>query len=41
MDYRHIKVEPLTPVVGAMISGVDLGNLSSEDMIDEISSALW
>lgn len=41
MNYRHIQVEPLTPTIGAMISGVDLNNVRSEDVYEEIQAALW
>lgn len=41
MSYRHIQVEPITPAIGAMISGVDLNNIRSEDVYEEIKAALW
>jgi taurine dioxygenase len=41
MNYRHIQVEPLTPTIGAMISGVDLNHVRSEDVYEEIQAALW
>lgn len=41
MKFRHIQVEPLTPTIGAMISGVDLNNTRSEDVYEEIKQALW
>lgn len=41
MNYRHILVEPLTPNIGAMVSGVDLNQVRSEDAYEEIQAALW
>lgn len=41
MNFRHIEVEAITPVIGAMISGVDLNNVQSEDVYEEIKLALW
>ncbi len=41
MSFRHIQVDPLTPTIGGMISGVDLNNTRSEDVYEEIKKALW
>ena len=41
MNYRHIQVDPVTPAIGAMISGVDLNQVRSEDVYEEIQQALW
>ena len=41
MKFRHIQVDPLTPTIGGMISGVDLNNTRSEDVYEEIKKALW
>lgn len=41
MNFRHIEVEPITPTIGAMISGVDLNAVRSEDVYEEIKQALW
>ncbi|GAB2600585.1 taurine dioxygenase [Ramlibacter solisilvae] len=41
MNYRHIQVDPVTPTIGAMISGVDLNHVRSEDVYEEIQQALW
>lgn len=35
MSFRHIQIEPLTPTIGAMISGVDLNHVRSEDVYEE------
>lgn len=39
--FRHIRVEPMTPNIGAMISGVDLNAVRSPEVYDEIKQALW
>lgn len=41
MSFRHIEVDPITPTIGAMISGVDLNTVRSEDVYEEIKQALW
>ena len=41
MEFRHIQVTPLTPTIGAMIEGVDLNDVGSEDVYDEIRDAVW
>ncbi|MCZ4316199.1 TauD/TfdA family dioxygenase [Comamonadaceae bacterium G21597-S1] len=41
MNFRHIDVQPLTPTIGAEISGVDLNGERSEDVYEEIRQALW
>lgn len=41
MHYSHIKVDPLSPTIGAMISGIDLNNVKSEAAYNEIKQALW
>lgn len=38
MNYQHISVDPLTPKLGAEVSGVDLGNLA-EGVFAEIKHA--
>ena len=30
MVYQHISVQPLTPTIGAVVSGIDLGAPSAE-----------
>ena len=39
MTYRHIEVEPLTPKIGATVSGVDLTQPLSDDAFEEIHQA--
>jgi taurine dioxygenase len=41
MKFRHIQVDPMTPTIGCMISGVDLNTTRSEDVYEEIKQALW
>lgn len=41
MNFRHIQVDPITPTIGGMISGVDLNRVRSEDVYEEIKQALW
>ena len=41
MDYRHIRVEPLTPTAGALIGGVELASERRDAVYDEIKQALW
>lgn len=33
-DYQHIDVAPLTPAIGAEVTGVDLGSLSDEQWLE-------
>ena len=37
---NHIRVEPVTPVIGAEVSGVDLGAPLAPDVVEAIRSAL-
>lgn len=41
MKYRYIQVDAVTPNIGAVISGVDLNHVKSEDVYEEIKQALW
>ena len=41
MDYRHINVTPMTPTIGATIHGVDLNNVATDAVYEEIREALW
>jgi taurine dioxygenase len=41
MDYRHIHVEQVGPVIGATVHGVDLNAVASDDIYAEIRQALW
>ena len=34
MSFRHIQIDPMTPTIGAMISGVDLNSTRSEDVYE-------
>ena len=40
MDYRHIFVDPLTPTIGAEISGVDLREPLDDETFEEVHGAL-
>ena len=40
MDYRRISVDPLTPTIGAEISGVDLREPLDDDTFEEVHGAL-
>ncbi|MGB1884618.1 MAG: taurine dioxygenase, partial [Gammaproteobacteria bacterium] len=37
--FRHISVEPLTPAIGAIVSGVNIADTLSEDVVTEIRQA--
>jgi taurine dioxygenase len=39
MQYQHIDVEPLTPVIGATVHGVDLTQFVADAVFDEIVTA--
>jgi len=39
-EYRRIKVEPYTPVIGAEISNIDLSKTLDQETVDEIRHAL-
>ncbi|MFN9281910.1 MAG: TauD/TfdA dioxygenase family protein [Rubrivivax sp.] len=41
MKFRHLQVDPITPCIGAYLSGVDLNDVRSEDVYEEIQQALW
>lgn len=41
MSYSHIQVEPVTPTIGAMVSGVNLNTVKSDAVYEEIRRALW
>lgn len=41
MSYRHIKVEKMTPTIGATIHDVDLNNVRNPAVFEEIKQALW
>lgn len=38
--YRHIRVDPLTPVIGAWISGIKLSGKLPQEVLEEIKTAL-
>lgn len=40
-EFSLINVEPLSPNIGAMISGVDLNNVASDAVYEQIRQALW
>ena len=40
-NYQHIEIDPATPTIGAYVSGVDLNNVASEAVYEEIKQALW
>src|SRR5476651_1674330 len=39
-EYRRIKVEPYTPVIGAEISNIDLSKTLDQETVDEVRHAL-
>lgn len=41
MNFRYIEVTPMTPTIGALISGVDLNAVRSPATYDEIRKALY
>ena len=40
-DYRHIRVKPAGPAIGAAVSGVDLSRPREPEVYAEIADALW
>ena len=40
-DYQQIQIETATPTIGAFVTGVDLNNVRSQAVYDEIKAALW
>ena len=40
-NFRHIEVKPAALALGAYVSGVDLTTAQSEDVYDDIATALW
>lgn len=41
MEFKHLKLERLTPALGAVVHGVDLGNVAGPEVYEEIKQALW
>lgn len=41
MSYRYIRPERLTPNIGAMIHGVQLGEVENPEVFEEMKKALW
>lgn len=41
MNYQHIQVDPATPTIGAYVSGIDLNDVRSSVVYEEIKHALW
>jgi taurine dioxygenase len=41
MKFRHIEVDPVTPCIGAHLTGVDLNAVRNDDVYEEIQQALW
>ena len=39
MNYQLIEVEPLTPKIGALVNGADLGQPVSDELFGEIHDA--
>ena len=39
MKYKYIGVDPLTPAIGALISGVDISTEITQEIVEEIESA--
>jgi len=40
-NFRHIRVRPLNPTIGAMIEEVDVATPQSTEVYEEIKQALW
>ena len=40
-NYHHINVEPVTLALGALVSGVSISEVCSDEVYAEISDALW
>ena len=38
--YKKIEVEPLSPIIGAEVSGIDISKPLDEDVLEEINKAL-
>lgn len=41
MTFERISVEPMSPVIGATVSGVDLNDIRDPAVYEEIRQALW
>ena len=40
MTYKKIEVEPLSPIIGAEVSGIDISKPLDEDVLREVNKAL-
>ena len=40
-NYQHIKVKPVTLALGALVSGVNISDVCSDEVYAEIGDALW
>ena len=40
MTYKKIEVDPLSPIIGAEVSGIDISKPLDEDVLEEINKAL-
>ena len=40
MTYKKIEVEPLSPIIGAEVSGIDISKPLDEGVLEEVNKAL-
>ena len=40
MKYKYIHVDPLTPAIGALISGIDISTEITLEIVEEIELSL-
>ena len=40
MTYQKIRIDPLSPIIGAEVSGVDISKPLDKDVLEEVNRAL-
>ena len=40
MTYKKVEVDPLSPIIGAEVSGIDISKPLDEDVLEEVNKAL-